>query len=309
MNSWWIRVMPGVFVFLWSTGFIGAKYGLPYAEPMTFLTLRFALVLAILLPLAFVVRAGWPRTLAQWGHVAVVGLMVHALYLGGVFAAIDRGLPAGVTALIAGLQPLLTAVVVGPLLGERVTLRQAVGFVMGFAGVVLVLSENLEGAEVVGGFAFAGFDAWAVALGALALVGITAGTLYQKRYCTRLDQRSSTVIQYAAATAATGVLAMASETMRVDWTFEFVFALGWLVVVLSIGAITLLMLLIRRSEASRTASLFYLVPPSTAVIAYFLFGEAMGLVAMLGLLVAVGGVAMVVSSPSGAPGGPGRKAE
>lgn len=291
------RIMPGLFVFLWSTGFIGAKYGLPYAEPLTFLALRFAVVTAILLPAALVMGARWPKRPAQIGHVAVVGLLVHAIYLGGVFSAIDRGLPAGLAALIVALQPLVTAVVVGPLLGDRVTRRQAVGFVLGFAGVATVLAEKMPGGPD-GPLAFSGFGLPAVLLAVAALFGITAGTLYQKRFCTDLDLRTSTVIQYVAAAIATCTVAAMTETMVIDWTADFLFALGWLTLVLSIGAISLLMLLIRHGAASRVASLFYLVPPSTAIIAYLMFGETLGPAGIAGVLVAVVGVALVFRGPA-----------
>lgn len=284
--------MPGLFVFLWSTGFIGAKYGLPYVEPLTFLSVRFAIVTAILVPVAVLTRATWPKRPAAWGHVAIVGLLVHATYLGGVFSAIDRGLPAGVAALIVALQPVVTAVVVGPLLGERVTRLQTLGFALGLGGVVLVLWSKMSPASGVVP-AFEGFGVGAVLCALAALAGITIGTLYQKRFCSDLDLRSSTAIQYVAAGVATGVLAFAMETREIQWTGEFLFALGWLTLVLSIGAISLLMLLIRRGAASRTASLFYLVPPSTALIAYIIFGETLGAVGVVGVVVTAAGVALV----------------
>lgn len=283
--------MPGVFVLLWSTGFIGAKYGLPYAEPLTFLLLRFVIVVALLLPVALLTRAPWPSRLVDVGHVAVTGLLVHAVYLGGVFASIDLGVPAGLAALIVGLQPLLTATLVGPLLGERVRPRQWLGFLLGLAGVFMVMAEKLVPADG-GGFgdlAFQGFGLGGITLALAALVGITAGTLYQKRFCQALDLRTGTVIQYAAATVAMAVFAPLFETMRVQWTGDFVFALMWLVVVLSLGAISLLMMLIRRGEAARTAGLFYLVPPCTALVAYFLFDERLGLLALAGMAIAAAG--------------------
>jgi len=292
MPSLAIRAMPAVFVLLWSTGFIGAKYGLPYVDPLTFLAVRFAIVTAILLPVALVTRARWPADLKQVGHVAVVGLLVHATYLGGVFSAIDRGLPAGVAALIVALQPLVTAVVVGPILGERVTPRQALGFVLGLVGVTTVLGSKMAAGpgEVL---AFRGFGVGAVLCAVAALFGITAGTIYQKRFCADLDLRTSTVIQYVAAGIATGALAPVTGTLDIQWTTEFVFALAWLTFVLSIGAISLLMLLIRRGAAARTAGLFYLVPPSTALIAYIVFGETLGPAGVVGVAVTAIGVAMV----------------
>ena len=194
------------------------------------------------------------------------------------------------------LQPLVTAVVVGPILGDRVTRRQALGFVLGFAGVVTVLSSKTA-ASPDDLLAFQGFGLGAVLCAVAALIGITAGTIYQKRFCTELDLRTSTVIQYVAAGVATGTLALVTERMRIEWTGEFVFALAWLTLVLSIGAISLLMLLIRRGAASRVASLFYLVPPSTALIAYLVFGETLGPAGAAGVVITAIGVALVFRAP------------
>ncbi|MGY0779267.1 DMT family transporter [Azospirillum argentinense] len=280
----WVRLMPGVFVLLWSTGFIGAKYGLPYAEPLTFLLVRLGLVAAILGLVALVTGAPWPKSWAEAGRIALAGLLVHGVYLTGVFCAIAKGMPAGVTALIVGIQPLLTAALSGPLLGERVSGRQWVGFLMGLAGVGLVVGEKLH---------FDSTDALGIGLALAALLGITFGTLYQKRHGTAMDLRSGAAIQYAATAAVLAVLAPLFETMHIDWTGEFVFALLWLSFVLSVGAIFLLFLLIRRGAAARVASLFYLVPPVTAVIAWAMFGERLGLLALSGMALAVAGVALV----------------
>jgi drug/metabolite transporter (DMT)-like permease len=274
-----------LFVLLWSTGFIGAKYGLPYAEPFTFLLVRFLIVSAMLLGLTLVTRAPWPRSWREAFHLAIAGLLIHAIFLSGVFSAMYNGVPAGVTALIVGLQPVLTAIVVRPLLGEEVTLRQWSGLVLGVIGVALVVQNKLSfNVNEFGGFA------WSIG----ALIGITAGTLYQKKFCSTMDLRSGTVIQYAAATAAVLVLAPLFESMKIEWTGEFIFALGWLSLVLSVGAITLLYVLIRRGKASSVASLFYLVPPCTAAIAYLVFGETLGMTAVVGMALAVAGVAVVV---------------
>ena len=288
-----IALMPALFVLLWSTGFIGARLGLPYAEPLTFLALRFAAVIAIFAVLIAAARAPWPR-LAACRHEAVTGVLLHSGYLGAVFAAIDQGMPAALAALIVGLQPLLTGVVVGPLLGERVSPRQWLGLVLGLAGVALVLSEKLTAGA---GLVFAGFGWEAIGLALVGLCAITAGTLYQKRHGGGLDWRWAAVAQYGAALAVTGGLALVLETQRIVWHADFVIALVWLVVVLSIGAVGLLMLLIRRGAAARVASLFYLVPPCTAVVAWVLFGETFGWVAVAGMAVAVSGVALVVAGP------------
>jgi drug/metabolite transporter (DMT)-like permease len=280
----WIAAMPAVFVVLWSTGFIGAKLGLPYAEPFTFLLVRFVAVIALLTVIAIVFRAPWPATRAEIGHGAVVGVLVHAVYLGGVFAAISRGVPPAVAALIVGLQPLLTAAAAGPFLGERVTARQWLGLLIGLAGVALVVWEKLSfRTEHLAGIAFA----------VAALIGITVGTLYQKRHVGGMDLRTGAIVQFAAAALVMLPAALLFETMDIVWTGEFVFALGWLVIVLSLGAITLLYIMIRRGAAAKVASLFYLVPPVTAVFAFALFGETLGVLALFGMALAALAVALV----------------
>jgi drug/metabolite transporter (DMT)-like permease len=272
---------------LWSTGFIGAKAGLPYAEPFTFVALRYLVVVALMLPLALLLRAAWPTRWIDVFHLVIAGLLLHAVYIAGVFASIYHGLPAGISALVVGLQPLLTATLVGPLLGERVTARQWLGLLLGLAGVALVLANKLS---------FDSATAGAFALSVLALLGITFGTIYQKRFCTAADMRSSAVIQFAAAGLACLAVAWPLETMRVEWAAEFVAALAWLVIVLSIGTVSLLYLLLRRGAAAKIASLFYLVPPVTALFAWLLFGETLGPVALAGMALAAAGVALVQRS-------------
>ncbi|MBI1246020.1 MAG: EamA family transporter [Alphaproteobacteria bacterium] len=277
---------PFVFVVLWSTGFIGSKLGTPFAAPVTFLAVRFAIVVALFLVLALVTRAPWPP-FAKARHVIVVGILLHGIYLGGVFVSISWGLPAGVSALIVGLQPLLTATVVGPWLGEKVSPRQWLGLWMGLAGVLAVLWEKLA----LDGVALAAV--WPSVAG---LVGITAGTLYQKRFCPDVDLRTGAVFQYGAATLFLLPIALIFETMAIRWTPQFVFALTWLVLVLSVGAVSLLMVLVRRGAAAKVASFFYLVTPTTAVMAWLLFGETLGGVALAGMAVAAAGVALVQRS-------------
>lgn len=271
---------PLLFVVLWATGFIGAKLGLPHAEPLTFLLIRYLIVIGLMTLLALVMRAPWPRDPRQWFHIGVSGLLVHALYLGGVFVAISKGLPAGVTSLVVGTQPLLTAVGAGWLLGEKVLPRQWAGLALGFVGVGLVVSGKI-------GVGF-GVDALWPALAALA--GITAGTLYQKRFCAAFDWRTGAVAQFVPTAAVTFLAVSLTENFRVEWTGEFVFALGWLVCVLSLGAISLLNWLIRHGSAVNLASLFYLVPPCTALIAWALFGETLTGIALIGMGLAVWGV-------------------
>ena len=284
-SSYLAMAAPALFVVLWSTGFIGGKLGLPYAEPFTFLTLRFTLVAAILAALATVLRAPWPASWRQAGHIAVAGLLVQGVYLGGVFAAIHLGVSAGVSALIVSLQPILTAAVVGPLLGERIHMRQWLGLVFGFIGVILVVTRT---------FRFEGGGPAGLALCVAALLGITAGTLYQKKYCAALDLRTGACIQFAAAALLMAVLSLLFEHQRIEWTGDFILALVWLTLVLSFGAVSLLFIMIRRGTASRVASLFYLVPPVTAVMAYVIFGETLGPLALLGMAIAALGVALVI---------------
>lgn len=279
------QLAPALFVLLWSTGFIGGKLGLPYAEPLTFLLIRMGLVALALGAVALLLRAPWPATAGEAGRIAVAGLLVHGAYLGGVFSALHQGLPAGTVALIVGLQPLLTAALAGPLLGERLTRRQWLGFALGLVGVALVVWEKLALRPGLG---------QALALAGMALLGITLGTLYQKRHCAGMDLRSGTAIQYAACAGLFALLAPMLETMQVRWTGEFVFALAWLCLVLSVGAIFLLFVLIRQGAASRVASLFYLTPPTTAVMAWALFGETLGGAAILGMAVTAAGVALVL---------------
>lgn len=277
---------PFLFVFLWSTGFIGAKYGMPYAEPLTFLLTRYCLVLGLMTTFALVTRAPWPRDARQIFHIGVSGIFVHALYLGGVFVAIKNGLPAGITALIVGMQPLLTACGAGWLLGERVSGRQWLGLGLGFVGVTLVVANKLGNLPL-----------GTMMIPALvALLAITAGTLYQKRFCPHFDLRTGSVIQFLPSAVITALAASVSETMVIDWTPSFVFALLWLVLVLSFAAISLLNVLIRKGSAVNVARLFYLTPPSTAIIAWAVFGETLGGLALVGMVLAVSGVYLARAS-------------
>ncbi len=282
-TSAFTRAMPVLFVLLWSTGFIGAKFGLPYAPPLKFLLWRFVFVISLMGAIALATRAAWPRGV-QWLHVAVAGILLQAGYLGGVFAAIGLGMTAGLSALIVSLQPILTAFA-GPLVGERVSRRQWLGLVLGLGGVVMVVWNKLALGVIAPD---------ALALTVLALVSITAGTLYQKRYCGAQDLRTQSVVQFVAAGLVLLPLSLAFESRPVVWSGEFIFAIGWLVVVLSLGAISLLLVLIRRGAATSVSSLMYLVPAVTAVMAWLMFGETLSLLALVGMAVAVAGVALVV---------------
>ena len=279
----WFRLAPALFVVLWSSGYIFAKLGLPYAEPFTFLFVRLALAAALLALLAFAFRARWPATWREAGHIAAAGALVQGIYLGGVFWAISRGLGAGVVALIMGLQPLLTAAAAGVVLGEKVTLRQWIGLAVGFAGVALVVSDR-----GIAGHA----NAAAIVATVIALLALAAGVLYQKRHASFMDLRSGSAIQFAVSALIMGAGAILTEDMRIEWTGEFVLALAWLALVLSLGSVAIFYMLIRHGSAAKVSSLFYLVPVVTALMAFALFDERLGPLALAGMAAAILGVAM-----------------
>lgn len=287
--SIFISFTPAVFVVLWSTGFIGMRLGAPFAEPFTFMAWRMLIVVALLLTAALTMRAPWPSNATEAGHIAVAGLLTHATYLGGVLYAINLKLPLGFVALIAGLQPVLTAIFASLFLHEKLNARQWFGMALGLAGVVMVVLSK---------FSLGNFNAPALVCAAIALVGITFGTLYQKRFCSHMDLRTGGVVQFTATGLVMLALALLLETREVQWTGQFVFALFWLAVVLSIGAISLLYLMIRRGAASKVASLFFLTPSVTAVMAFLLFDETLSALAIGGLLVTAAGVALVMRAAS-----------
>jgi drug/metabolite transporter (DMT)-like permease len=277
----WLVAAPATFVLLWSTGFIGARLGTPHAPPLTFLVVRYAAVVLLLVAIALATRAPWPQTWRERAHIAVAGVLVQATYLGGVFTAISLGFPAGVTALVVGLQPVLTAILAAPLLGEHLARRQWLGVAVGFAGVVLVVAGKLDRGS---------FSAVGMAAALVALLGITLGTLYQKRFTPGVDLRTGGAIQFLAALGVTLPIALATENMQIRWTGEFVFALSWLVIVLSLGAMAMLFAMLKHGEASRVASLMYLTPAVTAIIAYLLFGETLPISGFVGMAVTALGV-------------------
>ncbi len=279
------RIYPLLFVFLWSTGFIGARLGLPYSEPLSFLLVRYLCVIVLMAVISFLSGAPWPKDLRQWLHIGVSGVLIHAVYLGGVFISIKHGLPAGIAALVVGMQPLLTALGAGWLLGERVSARQWLGLALGFLGVALVVSGKFGITAELGPMLVPALAA---------LLGITVGTLYQKRFCAGFELRTGSVIQFIPSAVVTAIAIALFTEFRIVWTGQFVFALGWLVLVLSIGAISLLNLLIHSGSAVNVASLFYLVPLSTAFIAWVVFGETFPLISLAGMVLAVGGVYLVV---------------
>lgn len=280
----WLAFAPALFVLLWSTGFVGAKYGLPYAPPWTFLAIRLVIVAALLALWALLRREPWPRSWTQVGHIALVGLLLHGVYLGGVYLAFSWGLEAGTSAVIVSTQPLLVAALAGPLLKERVTRQQWLGLVLGMVGVTVVVWRKA-------GLSAESFHAALLCL--LALFAITAALLYQKRFLTGMPFIAGNALQFAAAALFTVLAACFFEDWQVQWTWEFVFAMTWLVVVLSIGAVGLLLLLIRRGAATRVASLFFLVPPTVALMSWPILGETLGWAELAGMALVMLGVALV----------------
>jgi drug/metabolite transporter (DMT)-like permease len=287
--------MPAVFVLIWSTGFVVARYGMPHAPPLGFLATRYGLSALCFVAWIALARVAWPQGRAQWLHLAVTGVLLHAGYLGGVWLAVKLGLGAGLAALIVGLQPLLTAMWlsgVGTGAAQRVSARQWAGLGLGLAGLLLVVWHKLGVGEA----------GWAsVGCAVLALLSITAGTLYQKRWVQPCDVRSANCVQLLAALAATLPLALIEAYSPLGgwrWHPELAGAMAWSVLVLTLGGSSLLYLLIQRGAATQVTSLMYLVPPCTAVLAWLLFGESLGPGVLLGLVLSAAGVALVVRSPA-----------
>ncbi len=276
------RVAPAIFVVLWSTGFIGTKYALAGAEPLTFLTVRMILVVLLLGAIVAIWRPKWPDR-AGVVHSVIAGFLVHGFYLGGTAVAIYHSVPAGLSALIPGLQPILMSTLANRWLGERVTRLQWTGLLMGLAGTLIVLH----------GRTISGDAGWGWLATCVALISITLGTLYQKRYCSHIDWRAGNLIQFFAAGLLFAAGAWLFETRVIVWNREFVFGVAWLVIVLSIGSIGLLYWLIRHSAATQVASLFYLVPGVTAIMAYALFDERLDLVSVVGMVICAAAVLLV----------------
>lgn len=285
VNPVLFAVLAGLFVFFWASGFIAAKYGMPYAEPFTLMVCRFAVASAIMLPACFILKAAWPKTLMQTIHILVSGFGVTTVYLIGVYCGISFGVSTGVTALIVGLQPLLTGVLAGLLLKEKVTPRNWIGLLLGFAGLALVVWDRVVApTETLYGLAFL----------ILGLIGITLGTLYQRRFCGSFDLRSGVAMQHVLSLAVMLVLAESFETMHIEWTGEFVFAVLWSAIALSVVAICLYFWLLRAGAAARITSLIYLSPPTTAIMGWAMFGEVMSWKAIGGMILAMSGVALAV---------------
>ena len=287
-----IRLMPAVFVLIWATGFIVARYGMPYAPPFTFLLLRYLCSIACFAAWIAIARVRWPQTRAEWLHLAVTGVLMHGGYLGGVWAAVKAGMGSGLSALIVGIQPVLTAIWLSAFgsAAHRVSARQWLGLGLGFAGLVLVVWRKLtEGSP--GDMVTAVNLAWAVG----ALLCITAGTLYQKRWVAPCDVRSANTVQLIAAALVTAPLAWL-EPEAMQWNAQSLGALAWSVLGLTLGGSSLLYLLIQRGAAASVASLMYLVPPTTAVMAWLLFGEPITVTTVAGIALTALGVALVVRS-------------
>jgi drug/metabolite transporter (DMT)-like permease len=293
-RSTWLRAMPWVFVMIWSTGFVVARFGMPHAPPLSFLAIRFALSLLCFGVWIRIAGVAWPREPAQWGHLAVVGALIHAGYLGGVWAAVKAGVGAGTVALLVGLQPVLTALWMTWLGRDadnahaRVVPQQWLGLALGLGGLTLVVWHKLGGGEVTH---------WSLGLAIFALISITTGTLYQKRFVKPCDVRSASAIQLLAALVVSVPLAWL-ETEPVVWHAQMIGAMAWSVLVLTLGGSSLLYLLIQRGAATEVTSLMYLVPPCTAALAWLLFGEPFTWSMGVGMLLTAIGVALVVRAPS-----------
>lgn len=288
-----VAAIPAVFLLLWSSGFIAAKIGLVHAETLTFLSLRYALVTVLMCAVAFVMRAPWPKSRREIGHILMAGVLLQAVYFGAVWLAMGKGVSAGVAALIVCLQPVVTAALVGPLLGEQVTRRQWFGLVLGITGVALVVAHkialDLGSAEGM---------AWAF----IGLFGITFGTLYQKKFCSQMDPRTGSALQFFIAAVLLIPLALIFEDGRIDWTPAFIGSLAYVSILLSMISMALLTIMIRRGEASRVTSLFFLVPPVAALLGWLVLDEPVGTIALAGMLLATIGVALVMAPTSMATG-------
>ncbi|WP_310627509.1 DMT family transporter [Limnohabitans sp.] len=286
-NQAWINAMPWLFVLIWSTGFIVARYGMPNSPPFTFLLWRYIFSIACFVLWVKWARVPWPQGRSQWWHLAVTGMLMHAGYLGGVWAAVKVGMGAGLTALIVGLQPVITAIWLSAR-GGHVTRRQWQGLALGFVGLAMVVSRKLEGGIEV--------TSWSLTMITMALVSITTGTLYQKRFVQPCDVRSANAVQLMAAYLVTLPLAL-METEPALWNAEMSWAMAWAVLVLTLGGSSLFYILIQRGAAAAVTSLLYLVPPTTAVMAWVLFNEPITWVTLAGILVTAMGVSLVVRPP------------
>jgi len=284
----WVRAMPVVFVLIWSTGFIVARYAMPYSPPMTFLWVRYLLsILAFWLWIRWA-RVAWPQSRAQWWHLGVTGVFMHAGYLSGVWVAVKAGMGSGLSALIVGLQPVLTAIWLSSQ-GGQVSRRQWGGLLLGFMGLVLVVSRKLQDTMEV--------TPWTLSLAVLALFSITIGTLYQKRHVQPCDVRTANTVQLMAAALVTLPL-VALESEAVQWHPSLLGAMAWSVLGMTLGGSSLFYMLIQRGAAASVSSLMYLVPPCTAMLAWFLFDEPVTVTTLVGIVLTALGVSLVVRTPA-----------
>jgi drug/metabolite transporter (DMT)-like permease len=281
MNS---KLIPWIFVWIWSTGFIAAKYGLAYAEPFTLLTYRNIFTLLILLFIIHFKKSPWPTARLEYFHLMVVGVLIHGVYLGGVFQAIQWGMPAGLSSMIIGLQPLSMALMAGIILKEQVSKKQWIGLIIGLIGLFLVLFDRID---LTNDFAFDDFSIWAVIAVIASLFGISMGAVYQKRFCNDMDLISGTWVQYFSALLLCVLVAVFFETGDVAWSRSFVLTLAWQVLALSVGAIFLLMTMIKEGAAAKVGSYFYMVAPLVAFQAWLLFEETMSQIAIIGVILIV----------------------
>ncbi len=284
-----VRLAPAVFVCLWATGFVGARMGMPHAEPASFLSLRYVIAFAILAALALTVNAPWPKGRDAL-HAMTVGALVHGLYLGAVFWSVRQGMPGGVSAIVVGLQPLLTAIMAGVWLKETITARHWIGLAVGLFGVLLVLGPKLDIAD-------SGINAATIAACLLAVLGISVGTIYQKHFATTFDLRTGTALQYVGAFIPTIMFALVFESFDITWNVETIFTLAWLVIVLSLSAVFLLMWLIREGSVARVSSLFFLVPAVAALMTWILFDETLLPIQIAGMVLCAVAVALGASKP------------
>jgi drug/metabolite transporter (DMT)-like permease len=287
------RLAPALFVLLWSTGWVVARYAAPHADPLFFLALRYAAAIVVFLVICMIARAAWPRARSEWGHAIFSGVLLHAIYLGGVWWAIAHGVPTALSGLIAALQPLITALTAPYLVGERLSAAQKWGIILGLAGLLIAIVPNLLALDA----ATIGAALVPLVVNVLAMVAVTAGTIYQKRYLQTGDLMSIALLQYVGALVVTVPATLLLEEQRIVWNMEVFIALAWSVFGLSAGAIALLLYLIRRGQVSRAASLIYLVPPTVAIQAFAYFGEPLTVPLIVGTAVVVIGVYLTNRQP------------
>lgn len=290
-KSFAVALAPALFVFLWSTGWISARAAAPYVDPLTFLAVRYALAGAIMVGICVAMSAPWPSSSGVRAHAVVSGILLHAAYLGPVWYVVAHGVPAGISGVLAGSQPLLTAILAPLLLGEAISRRQWLGTLVGFAGILLVLQPKLMGVDQ----AALGSMGWLLAINVVGMISVTLGTFYQKRFIPAGDLRTIAALQYAGAVAATLPAALLLEpSLHLEWRWQTIATMAWSVLAISIGAVLIMLWLIRSGAVARVGALIYLVPPVVAVEAWLLFGEQMTRGQMFGVGVVVVGVALAV---------------